>query len=435
MSDMQNPLEAAAREIDALEAAAFRAAQVGRDEEAIRHWSRILSIDPNHVRTLSVLGQQAFRKGDMEGARAAFQRLTTIDPTDAQRWIHLAVACRGLSDREGEEGAIQQALSLDPMDLSALILRADLVERQGKMHEAAIAHSRVAAVSPPMDRLRPELRPAVARAIAYADKYGKDYAAFLDAYLEPRLADFAGEDLKRFRDSVDIVVGRKKRFESKSLIYHYPYLAAFEFFDRAQFPWLDAIEAATDEIRDEFLDILKGEEGFVPYISYPPDVPHNQFAELNNSPRWSAFHLYKMGKLIEENAAKCPGTMKALAGAPQPDQPGRTPSAMFSLLKPRTRIPPHNGVTNVRLVTHLPLIVPEGCGFRVGNETRQWVPGKAWVFDDTVEHEAWNDSDKLRVVLIFDIWHPALTPTERAMITALTEGMNAFTGGPAMPDI
>jgi len=123
--------------------------------------------------------------------------------------------------------------------------------------------------------------------------------------------------------------------------------------------------------------------------------------------------------------------MKALDGAPKPDQPGRTPAAMFSLLKPKTRIPPHNGVTNVRLVTHLALIIPEDCGFRVGNETRQWVPGRAWVFDDTIEHEAWNNSDKLRVVLIFDIWHPHLTPPERAMITALTAGVNAFSGDAA----
>jgi aspartate beta-hydroxylase len=86
-------------------------------------------------------------------------------------------------------------------------------------------------------------------------------------------------------------------------------------------------------------------------------------------------------------------------------------------------------VTNARLVTHLPLIVPDHCGFRVGNDTRRWVPGRAWVFDDTIEHEAWNDSDLLRVVLIFDIWHPHLTPPERALITALTAGVNAFAGG------
>ncbi len=128
------------------------------------------------------------------------------------------------------------------------------------------------------------------------------------------------------------------------MTYHYPQLAAIEFFDRAEFPWLEGIEAATDAIRDEFLAVLAAEEGFTPYISYPDDVPQNQFAELNNSPRWSAFHLHKMGKLVAENAAKCPVTMKALAAAPQPDLPGRTPASMFSLLKPRTRIPPHTGV-------------------------------------------------------------------------------------------
>jgi aspartate beta-hydroxylase len=427
---MQN-FQDAAQEIDALEAAAVGAAQAGREQEALRLWSRILAIDPNHIRTLTALGQRAFRQGDMQAARTAFQRIVDIDGSDAQQWIHLAVTCRNLTEQETEEKAIQRALSLDPTDLVGLILRADLLERQGKAHEAAVAHGRVATVSPPLDRLRPELRPAVARAVAHMDTYNKRYGAFLDEYLAPRFAELAGENLKRFRDSVDIMVGRKKRFDSQSLIYHYPYLAPIEFFDRAEFPWLDSIEAATDAIREEFLAILRADQGFTPYIEYPPDVPTNQWAELNHSPRWSAFHLYKMGELVEENAAQCPQTMQALAGAPQPDQPGRTPTAMFSLLKPRTRIPAHTGVTNVRLVTHLPLIVPEGCGFRVGNDTRQWVPGKAWVFDDTIEHEAWNDSDELRVVLIFDIWHPQLTAAEREMITVLTTGVNAFTGGAA----
>jgi aspartyl/asparaginyl beta-hydroxylase (cupin superfamily) len=298
-----------------------------------------------------------------------------------------------------------------------------------------MAYGAVAKVSPPLERLHPDLKPAVSHALAYREKYDRDFGTFMDQYLDSYYKTFAGENLQRFRDSLDIMVGRKKRYDSKSEIYHYPNLAPTEFFDRAGFPWLDPIEAATDAIRNEFLAILAAEEGFTPYITYPDDVPHNQFAELNNSPRWSAFHLYKLGERIEENAAKCPITMKALDGAPKPDQPGRTPAAMFSLLKPKTRIPPHNGVTNVRLVTHLALIIPEDCGFRVGNETRQWVPGRAWVFDDTIEHEAWNNSDKLRVVLIFDIWHPHLTPPERALITALTAGVNAFSGGSGGADL
>ena len=430
---MQNIQERLA-EIGALEVSAMRAAQSGNDDEAVRLWNRILVIDPNHERTLTALGQRAFRRGDMGSARVAFQRLVDAHGTDPQRWIHLAITCRNLNDEPAEENAIQRALTLDPMELVALILRASLLDRQGKAHEAAVAYAAVASVAPPVERLHPELRPAVSEARARVDKYNKERGAFLDRYLEPHFQNFAGESLERFRDSVDILVGRKRRYDSHSALYHYPQLAPIEFFDRAEFPWLDPIEAATDEIRDEFLAVLKAEEGFTPCISYPQDVPHNQFAELNNSPRWSAFHLYKMGTLIEDNAAKCPTTMRVLAGAPQPDQAGRTPAAMFSLLKPRTRmIPAHAGMSNARLVTHVPLIIPEDCGFRVGNDTRQWVPGRAWVFDDTIEHEAWNDSDKLRVVLIFDVWHPHLTPAERAMITALTAGVNAFTQRPPGP--
>jgi aspartate beta-hydroxylase len=421
--------ETAVREIDALEAAAVRAAQAGREDEATRLWGKILSLDPNHIRTLTALGQRSFRKGDMQSARVAFQRLAELDGSDARRWIHLALACRGLGDSEAEEKAIRSALTLDPTDLVALILRADFVERQGKEHEAAVAHSRVAAVAPPLERLRPELRPGVSRALEFGKAYNQRYGSFLDEFLEPYFREFSGENLRRFRDSVDIMVGRKRRFDSHSVVYHFPNLAPIEFFERAGFPWLDSIEAETDEIRNELLDILRSEEGFTPYISYPPEVPNHPWEELNNSPRWSAFHLYKLGQVLEANAARCPVTMRALQGAPQPDQPGRSPSAMFSSIKPKTRIPPHIGATNTRLLTHLPLIIPEGCGFRVGNETRQWEPGRAWVFDDTIEHEMWNDSDEPHVVLAFDIWHPQLTPPERAMITALAAGIRAFSAG------
>jgi aspartate beta-hydroxylase len=424
---MQTP-DARLHEIIALEAEATRATQSGRELEAASLWKRILGLDPRHPRALTAVGQRAFRKGDMQTARATFERLVEADGSDPQHWVNLALVCQNLKDEAGEEAAIQRALQADPLDLLALVLRGALCERQGKAHQAARAFGAVAAVSPPMERLHPDLRPAVAHALAYRQKYDRDYAAFIDEYLAPHYARLGAEDLRRFRDSVDIMVGRKKRFDSQSTLYHFPELAAIEFFDRALFPWLDAIEAATDAIREEFLAVLAAEEGFTPYITYPGDVPHNQFAELNNSPRWSAFHLYKMGERVPDNAAKCPATMRLLEGVPQPDQPGRTPAAMFSLLKPRTRIPAHTGVTNVRLVTHVPLIIPEGCGFRCGNQARQWTPGKAWVFDDTIEHEAWNDSDKLRVVLIFDIWHPYLTAAERSLVTAITAGLNAFVG-------
>lgn len=418
-------------ELRALEAQAAHASQAGRHEEALRLWSRILDLQPEHPRALDVLGQVAFRRGELGKARALLERLVRADGRDPQQWVNLAVTCQGLKDEAGEEAAIRQALSVDSSDLLALLMRGNLLERQGRTHDAARAYGAAATVAPAMDRLHPDLRPSVSHALEYKQKYDADCGAYLDQFLEARLREHGGEDLRRFRDAVDIMVGRKRRYDSQSVIFHYPRLTPIEFFDRHEFPWLDAVEAATAVIRDEFLEVLRSEEGFAPYIAYPPDVPHNQWAELNNSPRWSAFHLYKMGSRVEENASRCPRTMAVLDAVPMPIQPGRTPAAMYSLLKPRTRIPPHTGVTNVRLVTHLPLVVPEGCGFRVGNETRRWEPGRAWVFDDTIEHEAWNDSDTLRVVFIFDIWHPHLSAAERSLITALTEGLNAFSGASA----
>src|SRR5262249_30517230 len=121
----------------------------------------------------------------------------------------------------------------------------------------------------------------------------------------------------------------------------------------------------------------------------------------------------------------------ALKAVPQPRIPKRSPAAMFSALQPQTRIPPHTGVANTRLVLHLPLIVPEGCGFRVGNETRQWREGSAWIFDDTIEHEAWNDSQVPRVIFICDVWSPFLNQAEREAISEVIVAMDKFNGASA----
>jgi aspartyl/asparaginyl beta-hydroxylase (cupin superfamily)/Tfp pilus assembly protein PilF len=415
-------------EIAELEQRALRAAQAGRWQEAHEGWRRLLALAPGHPRALDAVGDHAFRRGDLALARECYEKLVQVDGRDPQQWVNLAIVRQRLGDQKGEEEALKGALTADPMDLLALLLKGDLLDRHGRTHEAARAYGAAAAVAPPMERLHPDLRPAVAKAAAYQRDYTQRLAAFLDERLAEHGRAHSGDELRRFRESIDIFVGRKKRYDSQPMVYHYPHLAPIEFFDRKRFAWLDAIEAATAGIREEFLEVLRADQGFAPYVTYPPDVPLNQWAELNNSPRWSAFHLLKMGRRVEENAARCPRTMQALAAAPQPDMPGRTPSAMFSLLKPNTHIPPHTGVTNARLVVHLPLIVPEGCAFRVGNDTREWVPGKAWVFDDTIEHEAWNRSDKLRVVLIFDIWHPDLTLAERDMVRATMEGLAAFMG-------
>ena len=414
--------------IDAEFLQAQQAQRQGRDAQAQASWKIILGLNPAHVPTLQAMGQHALLRRDLAGARHCFEQLTQLDAGNAQHWIHLAMLFRAAADAEQEEQALLQALKRDPLDLMALLMRGNLFERLGRGHEAKAAYQGALAVAPSPEQLIPGLRSALEKAAKFCDHYAQRSSEGVDRMMADCGVDLAGPELDRFRLSLDIMFGRKKRYESQPMGYFFPNLAPIEFFERSRFKWLDEVEAATDLIRDEFLAVLQAEDGFTPYLTYSQDQPLNQWVELNNSPRWSAFHLLKDGLPVEGNAAKCPATMAALKGTPQPDQPGRTPVAMFSLLKPRTRIPPHVGVSNARLVTHLPLIIPPGCGFRVGNQSRQWVPGQAWVFDDTIEHEAWNDSEQLRVVLIFDIWHPELTALERRMITAMTEAQNLFQG-------
>jgi len=141
------------------------------------------------------------------------------------------------------------------------------------------------------------------------------------------------------------------------------------------------------------------------------------------------------GERVEDHLARCPRTAAALEAAPRVDIPGRGPTAFFSILEPRTTIPAHHGVTNTRLIVHLPLVVPPGCRFRVGSDTREWQTGEAWVFDDTIEHEAVNDSDAPRAILIFDIWHPELTMLERELIREATAALGEYYGPEGLPDV
>jgi aspartyl/asparaginyl beta-hydroxylase (cupin superfamily) len=225
-------------------------------------------------------------------------------------------------------------------------------------------------------------------------------------------------------------MGRRKIYRNECHGIEFPFLPADEFFARDHFPWLALLESRTDAIRDELRQLLeaRGEVLPRPYVAQKQGTPQNKWTPLDNSLDWGAIFLWEFGRPNPAVQQACPATVAVLNQFLRADIPGRGPTAFFSLLKPRTRIPPHTGVTNMRSIVHLPLIVPEGCGFRVGGETRQWREGEAFVFDDTIEHEAWNDSDDLRAVLIFDVWNPWLTSEERELARGLFASGSAVLG-------
>jgi len=272
--------------------------------------------------------------------------------------------------------------------------------------------------------IAPELRGEVARAQAACDAI----ASRIESALRDELARHGldeGSASRRFRESLDILFGHRQPYVQQPQYYFFPGLPQIQFFDRDSFPWLATVEAATPAIRSEMLAVMRDPNALHPYVRSDPSRPRNAQAGMADNPDWSAFYLWKDGTPVAGNAERCPGTLEALSGVPFPRVRGRMPSILFSILRPGAHIPAHNGFINTRLICHLPLVVPPGCSFRVGNETREWVEGEALVFDDTIEHEAWNRSAETRVVLLFELWRPELTERERSMVTAMFEAIDA----------
>jgi aspartyl/asparaginyl beta-hydroxylase (cupin superfamily) len=204
--------------------------------------------------------------------------------------------------------------------------------------------------------------------------------------------------------------------------YYFPGLPQIQFYDREAFGWVPLVEAAAADVRQEIETLLKaGTKGFRPYLQGESNRPRLDDNHLLDNPDWSALFLCENGRLFDETIARCTRTWQAVQAAPLP-QIANSPTVMFSLLRPGAWIAPHTGTLNTRLICHLPLIVPPNCRFRVGNEVREWEEGKLIIFDDTIEHEAWNDSSEDRVVLIFDIWRPELSEQERREVAAFVSG-------------
>lgn len=386
-------------------------------------------MQPSYVnaRELAKSGMDALQKGDAPGARAAFEKILHAGQADASICLALAYACRVMKDGDAMIAAVDKTLALEAGNLRALIMKADYLHKLGDARGAASYYAAVVRTAAAFETLPPDLRDDVARAQAMSDGYAMQFDSFLRAQLLERGLD-DGPSAQRFRQSLDILAGAKQRYIQEPRIYFFPELAQIQFFDRSDFPWLTPVEAATAAIRAELIEVMKEDAAFKPYVQANPQRPSQNQGGMVNNPDWSAFYLWKNGELVAENAARCPNTMRALADAPFARMPGRSPSVLFSLLRPGAHIPAHNGFVNTRLICHLPLIVPDGCRFRVGNEVRQWVEGKAWLFDDTIEHEAWNDSDKVRVILLFEIWRPELTTEERSLVSAMFETIDAHGG-------
>ena len=411
-------------DVEGLVARAKQAQRAGRQDEAAALFQRVLA-HGEHPLALNALGIRALRRDSLDEATALFHRAIAADPGSPDLWMNLARARRSAGDDAGEEAALEGALAIDQRHFMALVRHAELLERQGRSERAVDRWSGVLAMSGMIEERTPALDAMLEHARDFVARAQAGFAGRVDAALAPHRAGLDPATLRRFDACVDHALGRRRIYANECAGLHVPFLPADEFFERRHFPWMEQLEAQTAAIRAELEAVPAEGGGFTPYVAMQPGTPTNKWSPLDHKLDWGALHLWRHGRRDDAVCARFPATAAAVEALPLARMPGRTPTVFFSILQPGVRLPPHAGVSNARTIIHLGLIVPPGCGFRVGGTTREWREGQAWAFDDTIEHEAWNLSDRPRAILILDVWNPYMTAEEQTLLQAFCTAVDA----------
>ena len=402
--------------VDQLLAAAVNARRQGRQDEEARLLAEARDRSPGDPRVLNASGMAALAAQDFASAARHFDSAAERDPDATALWLNLATAHRGFGDDSAERAALERALATDQRNFVANLRLAELHQRRGEDKDAAFRWGGVVQLASAAPERPPMVAEALARGQAFLATHAHGLQRKLDEMLAGRLAAL-GPAARRFQACIDHSLHGRPIYANECSGIHFPFVRADEYFDRRHFPWLEAIEARTLAIRAEAERLLaSGGASIRPYVRQDSGTPENKWSALDNNLDWGACFLWEYGVRNDPVCDLCPETAAALATVPQNIIPGKAPTAFFSILKAGAHIPAHTGVTNTRAIVHLPLIVPQGCEFRVGGETRAWREGEAFVFDDTINHEAWNRSDQDRVVLIFDVWNPHLSADEQTLL-------------------
>jgi hypothetical protein len=369
-------------------------------------------------------GVEALRRGDANAAREAFAIVEAAGRASHQLRLFHAQACEMAGDGAAMEAALAPVLKAEPRNLYALLMMGEGRARLGDDRAASSWFGLALSSASQMQGLPPDLPPRLDRAAQALDAMGRKFEAHMQSSLAAVHVD-PDKVGSRFREAIEIMAGREQPQLQQPTSFYYPRLPQIPFYDPGDFEWVAALEARMPDIRAEAEAVLSAGRDLLPYVQRNADRPTREHALLDD-PDWSAYYLWKDGVLVEDHARACPAAVAAFENLPMPNVANRSPSALFSVLKAKTHIPPHWGMLNTRLICHLPLIVPPNCRLRVGNEVRNVEAGKMLIFDDSIEHEAWNDSDETRVILLFEIWRPELDAEERRALTAMFEAIGLY---------
>lgn len=414
-----------AQQVAVLSESAAELVRRGQRDDAAKVYEQIFEIAPYHLGALDFLAMRALGRRDTDFSLQLLERSSRIAPTRAVTHMNIGVVYKVRGEYELALQALDKALQLQPVFPQVLLHKGSALEQLGREQEALRAYLQAFKEAPSLRQpdQAAQLPVNILKMASHADEFVVQHTLkLLEAALAPVRAANGGQELKRVDEFVDLYVGRRqpryKHASQRPAFLYFPELEPQAFFERSGFDWCMGLEAATADIKAELLAILQEPDTLRPYV----EVAASDAAEwtaLNCSLQWGAFHLYKDGVQVEENCRRCPATLKAIEKLTLTRIPGYSPEVFFSVLKPGTHIPPHNGLTNYKAAVHLPLIVPPDCAIRVGNETRNWTEGECLIFDDSFRHEAWNNSSEMRAVLILDVWNPQLSLPERSAISEM----------------
>jgi aspartate beta-hydroxylase len=428
--------------VAALRESALHGLRTGDVAAAEQSFARLLERVPDDVEALQFLAASRLMKGDALGAVALLQRAVKVQPQNPDILHQLGAAEMAAGYVSGAIDSLRRCLDAAPGLFVARLRLGMALEQQGDQRGAVLAY--FGAVNSAQAHGRwmsdattaPGLRDSVRHAMRVIDAGRR---STFDAVLEPLRQRYGQGELARVEHCLAIYLGEKPANipdgRQKPKFLYFPDIPSQPYYGRERFPWQADLEAATDVIRDELLAVLAEQQPLLPFLgNQSADELKGHLRSSGTQPaQWDAYFFYRHGDRFDEHHVRCPRTSAVLDQIPLVRIRDHAPETLFSVLSPGAHILPHRGVTNTRLVTHLPLIVPPECAINVGGELHEWKEGRCVSFDDTFEHEAWNRSDRTRVVVILDSWNPDLTEVERLAVTDLVETIGDFNRASEVP--
>jgi tetratricopeptide (TPR) repeat protein len=407
----------------------------GKAKEAEVAFRRVLETEPDHIEALNVVGLAALRDGDIDRALTLLKHAAAVDGAQGLTHLHLGRAHAAAFELEAAAAAYAAALAREPKLHAARLHLAELHEKRGDTMRAVMTYARALNDAQAEGRwLNPATTSvALQGSVDHAQQFVRErrLAGFAEL-MEPFAKQYGRGALRRVEQAVRIHLHLEQPVfpdpRQKPTFLFFPGLPATPYLDKELIPQIEGLEASANEIRAELLALLPSAAGRE-RVFHTGELEQANLRGLEEPPSWNGYYFFRHGERRADNCAACPNTAAALDALPLARVPGHGPEVLYSVFSPGTHLLPHCGVTNTRVVGHLPLLIPEDCELRVGGEDHHWREGEVVVFDDTYDHEAWNRSDRTRVVMIFDLWNPFLSVPERAVLAELVIAMGEFRAG------